>query len=104
MFLFGDKLKKWIEFQGIDITTFANKMGVSRGIIYNINLGQRPSLNFIMKLIENYPEIDLNWLLKDSNTNLDPRQVIEPEGPDDYLKLIRNNLDRLESITKKKNQ
>lgn len=101
MELFGKKLKKLKQSQGLSTTEFAEKLDVSRPTIYNYFGGRPPAVEFILKLIEVYPDIDLNWLLKDSVSDMEPQVVIAEEERVEYIKFVRQNLDRLEKMAKR---
>ncbi|RDY61649.1 XRE family transcriptional regulator [Flagellimonas nanhaiensis] len=53
-----------MEHYGLTISSFADKIGVQRSSISHLLSGRnKPSLDFVMKLTNTYPEIDLYWLL-----------------------------------------
>jgi len=50
---------------GLSVSAFADEIGVQRSSISHLLNGRnRPSLDFVMKLIAAYPEVNLYWLLK----------------------------------------
>ena len=58
------RLEKVIQFYGLSASSFAEKIGVQRSSISHILSGRnKPSLEFIMKLLSSFPEVDLYWLL-----------------------------------------
>ena len=61
---FTKRLKKVIEYYGESASSFAEKIGVQRSSISHILSGRnKPSLEFVMKVLQTYPEVDLYWLL-----------------------------------------
>ncbi len=61
---FTERLKKVISFYDETATSFAEKIGVQRSSISHILSGRnKPSLDFIMKVLQAYPEVELYWLL-----------------------------------------
>lgn len=49
----------------ISVSAFADEIGVQRSSMSHLLNGRnKPSLDFIMKLVDTYPEVDLYWLLK----------------------------------------
>lgn len=61
---FTKRLKKVIEFYGESASSFAEKIGVQRSSISHLLSGRnKPSLEFILKILSAYPEIDLYWLM-----------------------------------------
>ena len=62
---FIKRLQKIINFYGLSAAAFADKIGVQRSSISHILSGRnRPSLEFVMKVLSSFPEVDLYWLLK----------------------------------------
>ena len=58
------RLEKVIQFYGLSASSFAEKIGVQRSSISHILSGRnKPSLEFIMKVLSSFPEVDLYWLL-----------------------------------------
>ncbi len=61
---FVNRLEKVIRFYGLSASSFAEKLGVQRSSISHILSGRnKPSLDFIMKVLSSFPEVDLYWLL-----------------------------------------
>ncbi len=61
---FAKRLQKVIDFYGESASSFAEKIGVQRSSISHILSGRnKPSLDFIMKVLSSYPEVELYWLL-----------------------------------------
>jgi len=61
---FTIRLQKIIEFYGESASSFAEKIGVQRSSISHILSGRnKPSLEFILKILSSYPEVELYWLL-----------------------------------------
>ena len=49
---------------GLSTSAFADKIGVQRsGISHLLSGRNKPSLDFILKIINVWPEIDIDWLL-----------------------------------------
>lgn len=61
---FGNRIKKIMEFYELTASTFAEKINVQRSSISHILSGRnKPSLDFILKISNNFNEVDLYWLL-----------------------------------------
>lgn len=59
-----DRIKRFIETQNITASGFANVIGVQRSSVSHILSGRnKPSLDFVLKLKEHYPDLNLDWLL-----------------------------------------
>ncbi len=81
------RIQKIIHHRKLTSSAFADKIGVPRSTISHIISGRNnPSLEFIQKVLDNFPEIRTEWLvrgegqmLKASNT-LFPEEIFEPTG------------------------
>ena len=61
---FTERLQKVIRFYDESASSFAEKIGVQRSGISHILSGRnKPSLDFVMKVLHSYPEVDLYWLM-----------------------------------------
>ena len=57
------RLQKVIDYYGESASSFAEKIGVQRSSISHILSGRnKPSLDFILKILSTFPEVDLYWL------------------------------------------
>ena len=61
---FAKRLQKVINFYGESASSFAEKIGVQRSSISHILSGRnKPSLEFVLKVLSSFPEVELYWLL-----------------------------------------
>ena len=61
---FAERLKKIMNYYDESASGFAEKVGVQRSSISHILSGRnKPSLDFIMKILHSYPEVELYWLI-----------------------------------------
>lgn len=61
---FTKRLQKIMEFYSLSASGFADTIGVPRSSISHILSGRnKPSLEFVMKVLSSFDEIDLYWLL-----------------------------------------
>ena len=61
---FAERLKIVLDYYGLSAASFADKIGVQRSSISHILSGRnKPSLDFVMKILNTYPEVDLYWIL-----------------------------------------
>lgn len=59
-----ERLQKVIEFYGETASSFAEKIGVQRSSISHILSGRnKPSLDFVLKVLSSFPEVELYWLM-----------------------------------------
>lgn len=61
---FASRLNKILDFYDLSAASFADKIEVGRSSISHILSGRnKPSLDFVMKVVKNFPEVELYWLL-----------------------------------------
>lgn len=61
---FASRLEKILDFYGLSAASFADRIDVGRSSISHILSGRnKPSLDFVMKVINQFPEVELYWLL-----------------------------------------
>ncbi|HIC30574.1 MAG: helix-turn-helix transcriptional regulator [Flavobacteriaceae bacterium] len=61
---FAKRLQKVIDYYGESASSFAEKIGVQRSSISHILSGRnKPSLEFVLKVLSSFPEVELYWLL-----------------------------------------
>jgi len=58
------RLKNWMESEGLKSSSLADTIGVNRATISHILSGRnKPSIDFLEKLLSAYPNINANWLI-----------------------------------------
>ena len=61
---FVARLNKILEYYDLSAASFADKIEVGRSSISHILSGRnKPSLDFVMKIVKNFPDVELYWLL-----------------------------------------
>lgn len=66
---FTKRLQKVIDYYGESASSFAEKISVQRSSISHILSGRnKPSLEFILKILSTFPEVELYWLLNGKGT------------------------------------
>lgn len=66
---FGKRLQIILNYYGISATDFSNQISVNRSTISHLLSGRnRPSLDFVMKVLEKFPEVELYWILNGKGT------------------------------------
>lgn len=60
---FVKRLEQIFDFYGETSSSFADKIGVQRSSLSHLLSGRnKPSLDFILKLLDVFPEVDLYWI------------------------------------------
>lgn len=61
---FIKRLETILDYHSINASAFADKIGVQRSSLSHLLSGRnKPSLDFILKILDVYPEVDLYWIL-----------------------------------------
>lgn len=102
---FVKRLETIFDYYGLTASSFADKINVQRSSISHLLSGRnKPSLDFILKVIENFPDVELLWLLngkgnfpKGESSNqekmlITPIQKMEKEDEINSPDLFSNNV------------
>ena len=66
---FIKRLEEILEYYGLSASGFADKISVQRSSLSHLLSGRnKPSLDFILKIIDEFPEVDLYWILNGKGT------------------------------------
>ena len=66
---FIKRLEIILEYYNLSASAFADKISVQRSSLSHLLSGRnKPSLDFIIKVIEVFPEVDLYWILNGKGT------------------------------------
>jgi len=85
---FVKRLEKVIHHYELSASSFAEKIGVQRSSISHILSGRnKPSLEFIMKVLSSFPEVDLYWLLNGKGSF--PKEVEKPTKKEEISKPVK---------------
>lgn len=77
---FSKRLQKVFDYYELNASSFAEKVGVGRASISHILSGRnKPSLDFVMKIINEFPEVELYWLLNGKGNF--PKSEVIPSSP-----------------------
>ena len=79
---FSNRLKTIIEFFGESASSFSEKIEAQRSSISHIISGRnKPSLDFILKILKTYPDISLYWLLNGKGKMIENKTVSSISSP-----------------------
>jgi len=82
---FTKRLQKVIDYYGESASSFAEKIGVQRSSISHILSGRnKPSLDFVLKVLSSFPEVELYWLMNGKGVfpkDEKPTQITTPQKP-----------------------
>ncbi len=97
---FTERLQKVIDFYNETASSFAEKIGVQRSSISHILSGRnKPSLDFVMKILHSYPEVELYWLMngKGEFPSLPKNSELSDSNLTETPKISKTTLDQLNS-------
>ena len=61
---FTKRLQIILDYYGVSATAFSEEINFNRSTISHLLSGRnKPSLEFVMKVLQKYPEVELYWLL-----------------------------------------
>ena len=75
-----ERLKNWMGIEGLKSSVLADSIGVNRATISHILSGRnKPSIDFLEKLLNVYPNINANWLISGigyMQDNMEQKEVL----------------------------
>ena len=73
------RLEIILEYYSLNASSFADKIGVQRSSLSHLLSGRnKPSLDFILKILDVFPEVDLYWILNGKGTFPKSELKIDP--------------------------
>lgn len=88
-----DRIQNILIKNNLNASTFADRLKIQRSNLSHILSGRnKPSIDFIEKFIENFPDEDIIWLITGKTTT--NKSIVKTETP-------TNNLKKNESIERK---
>ncbi len=88
-----------MEHYGVSPSLFADKIGVQRSSVSHILNGRnRPSLDFIMKVIQTFPEVNIYWLLNGKGSLLltdETSSPPPPPNPKNYIEKSKKGITKI---------
>lgn len=102
---FIKRLDKILDFYGLSAAVFADKISVQRSSISHLLSGRnKPSLEFVMKVVTSFPEVNLYWLLNGKGSfPAKPEKQISttPQVPDAPIEISKTPTKTSEKIVDK---
>ena len=93
------RLQRIMNYYDLNASALADSLGVLRSSISHL-LSERnkPSLDFVLKIVDKYPEVDLYWLLYGKGTFPKEEKKATPTSPPTEIPFPQANI--LENSTK----
>jgi transcriptional regulator with XRE-family HTH domain len=83
-----ERIKKIMDDNGLTPSQMADRIGVQRSAISHIISGRnRPSLDFVVKVLESFENVSSDWLLKGRNADVSTTLKGQSTGLTDPLKV-----------------
>lgn len=101
---FVKRLEKILQYYDISASIFADKIKVQRSSISHLLSGRnKPSLEFVLKVIKTFPEVNLYWLLNGKGT-FPTSTTDHSKAPSPIQKTVisKENMPAAQSVTQKK--
>lgn len=101
---FSKRLQRVIDFYGESASSFAENIGVQRSSISHILSGRnKPSLDFVLKILATYPEVELYWLLngKGNFPKRDQHNTATPSAKISNEPNVQSEIDKKETSLSK---
>lgn len=92
------KILEYIDFKGISAYSFEKKLGLSNG---SLKSGREFGVDKIKLIRDNYPDLNVNWLLFDEGEMLVNARFNELKEPQTTYKTSSNIEEQLEIIERK---
>lgn len=110
---FIKRLEIMLDYYSLNASSFADKIGVQRSSLSHLLSGRnKPSLDFILKILDVFPDVDLYWILNGKGTfpkndeNVIPKQntvdeLLKPNIPTpSKIEVVPENLfSKIQSTT-----
>ncbi len=103
---FIERLEHLLQYYSLNASAFADKIQVQRSSISHLLSGRnKPSLEFVLKVVKNFPEVNLYWLLNgkgsfpmEERNNVPPAPERIPEVHDSTEEQLINSSKTIKRI------
>ncbi|MGO4771345.1 helix-turn-helix domain-containing protein [Flavobacterium sp. W22_SRS_FK3] len=104
---FVKRLEIILDYYTLNASSFADKIGVQRSSMSHLLSGRnKPSLDFVMKILEVFPEVDLYWILSGKGNfpkNNDENVIQKKESKSEIPSIISKEKIASENFSDTKN-
>lgn len=111
---FIKRLEIILDYYSLNASSFADKIGVQRSSLSHLLSGRnKPSLDFILKILDVFPDVDLYWILNGKGTfpksELNSDTIVATPTPIPNSQIAETKIEKTadlfsEELTNKKNQ
>jgi len=84
---FSERLRKLLSYYEISAAGIAEVLGIQRSTISHLLSGRnKPSLDFVLKILKHYPEVELYWLINGQGEfPVNKQSIVKDEDPTPYI-------------------
>jgi len=84
---FSERLRKLLSYYEISAAGIAEVLGIQRSTISHLLSGRnKPSLDFVLKILKHYPEVELYWLINGQGEfPVNKQSVVKDQEPTPYI-------------------
>ena len=98
---FIERLGHLLQYYNLNASAFADKIQVQRSSISHLLSGRnKPSLEFVLKVVKNFPDVNLYWLLNGKGTF--PSETSKKVSPTPYPSIQPDDINTKEIINPEK--
>jgi len=105
---FTKRLQKILDYYELNATEFAEKIEFNRSTISHLISGRNnPSLEFVMKVLQKFPEVSLDWLVSgkgsfpNSGEGTLPPSAVKKDAPDLFSEIDKPSGPTIKNVGKK---
>ena len=99
---FAERLKKVMDHYQLSAASFADTINVQRSSISHLLSGRnKPSLDFVLKVLDKYKDVELYWLLNGKGS-FPKRPTADPLSPVEQQAIIKTRSEVSQQISTKK--
>ncbi|MFT5252743.1 MAG: transcriptional regulator with XRE-family HTH domain [Flavobacteriales bacterium] len=100
---FIKRLEIILDYYGLNASGFADKIGVQRSSLSHLLSGRnKPSLDFILKILDEFPDVDLYWILNGKGSFPKNDEVILAKKPSTAPPILDDENEVLNLFTESK--
>ena len=98
-----DRFRYIMKLNNLTASAFADEIGVQRSSVSHILSGRnKPSLEFIQKVIHKYPKVDIGWLINGSVSISNKKEIESQEEQE--IKPIKKVVEKMVGVKKTADQ
>lgn len=98
------RILQYLKYKGISIRKFSEKISISPSNFNEKNMPSALSSDVLSRILTEFEELNLEWLLTGKGEMLKPKASVQPSGDDLVLKIIAEKDRRIEQLILEKRE